>query len=129
MSENNNTGTVSLGNEPADEPARRLTIEDVANAAGVSVATVSRALRGLPNVTAATRQRVQDAADRLDYLPGSLAAGGNYHHIHHGVAARYLLEHRLTGAEGARYAVCPAETDGEKGVYDPYAGEEPLCGG
>ena len=74
MSENNNTGTVSLDDEPADEPTRRLTIEDVAIAAGVSVATVSRALRGLPNVTAATRQRVQDAADRLDYLPDPAAA-------------------------------------------------------
>jgi LacI family transcriptional regulator, repressor for deo operon, udp, cdd, tsx, nupC, and nupG len=74
MSENSNTGAGSLGNEPADEPTRRLTIKDVAIAAGVSVATVSRALRGLPNVTAATRQRVQDAADRLDYLPDPAAA-------------------------------------------------------
>jgi DNA-binding LacI/PurR family transcriptional regulator len=53
---------------------RRLTIEDVAAAAGVSVATVSRALRGLPNVNASTRQHVQDVADRLDYRPDPAAA-------------------------------------------------------
>ena len=49
-------------------------IEDVARAAGVSTATVSRALRGLPNVTEATRMRVRDAADRLGYVPSPSAA-------------------------------------------------------
>ena len=37
---------------------RPVTIEDVAQAAGVSVATVSRALRGLPNVAPSTREKV-----------------------------------------------------------------------
>jgi LacI family transcriptional regulator, repressor for deo operon, udp, cdd, tsx, nupC, and nupG len=59
--------------------ARSRTIEDVAALAGVSVATVSRALRGLPNVAPTTRARVQDAADRLRYRPdpnaSRLAAG------------------------------------------------------
>jgi DNA-binding LacI/PurR family transcriptional regulator len=45
----------------------RATIEDVATAAGVSVATVSRALRGLPNVAMSTRERVEDVASRLNY--------------------------------------------------------------
>ncbi len=43
------------------------TIDDVARLAGVSVATVSRALRDLPNVAEATRARVLDAAASLDY--------------------------------------------------------------
>ncbi|MGH1489436.1 MAG: LacI family DNA-binding transcriptional regulator [Acidimicrobiales bacterium] len=46
-----------------------ITIEDVAAAASVSVATVSRALRGLPNVAPSTRDRVLDAASRLEYRP------------------------------------------------------------
>lgn len=45
----------------------RATIEDVALAAGVSVATVSRALRGLPNVAESTRVRVQEIAVELNY--------------------------------------------------------------
>ena len=50
-------------------PSRRdrSTIEDVAVAAGVSVATVSRALRGLPNVAESTRVRVQEIAIELNY--------------------------------------------------------------
>lgn len=45
----------------------RATIEDVAQAAGVSVATVSRAMRNLPNVADSTRIRVEAAALELDY--------------------------------------------------------------
>ncbi len=44
------------------------TIEDVADRAQVSVATVSRALRGLPNVAPSTRQRVLEAAEQLAYI-------------------------------------------------------------
>ncbi len=50
------------------------TIEDVANRAGVSVATVSRALRDLPNVAPATRARVEAAAAELDYRPDPSAS-------------------------------------------------------
>jgi LacI family transcriptional regulator, repressor for deo operon, udp, cdd, tsx, nupC, and nupG len=57
----------------------RPTIQDVAVAAGVSVATVSRALRGLPNVAMPTRVRVETAARELEYRPdphaSRLAAG------------------------------------------------------
>ena len=45
-----------------------ITIRDVALAAGVSTATVSRALRGLPNVDERTRSRVQQIAADLDYV-------------------------------------------------------------
>lgn len=59
--------------------ASRATIEDVAQAAGVSVATVSRALRNLPNVAGSTREKVVRAADELDYradpAASRLAAG------------------------------------------------------
>lgn len=44
-----------------------ITIRDVAKHADVSVATVSRALRGHSSVSAATRERVEKAAAQLDY--------------------------------------------------------------
>jgi LacI family repressor for deo operon, udp, cdd, tsx, nupC, and nupG len=50
-------------------------IDDVAQASGVSIATVSRALRGLPNVSEATRQRIQGVADGLGYVASSSASG------------------------------------------------------
>jgi LacI family repressor for deo operon, udp, cdd, tsx, nupC, and nupG len=49
-------------------------IEDVAKRAGVSIATVSRSLRGLPDVAAATRDRVLVAARELDYVASPFAA-------------------------------------------------------
>lgn len=52
----------------------RATITEVAERAGVSVATVSRALRGLPNVSAATRLRVEAAAAALNYTADSRAS-------------------------------------------------------
>ncbi len=48
------------------EPA---TLKDIAQAAGVSLMTVSRVLRGAPKVAAATRQRVLTEAKRLHYQP------------------------------------------------------------
>ncbi|KJL28619.1 LacI family DNA-binding transcriptional regulator [Microbacterium oxydans] len=49
------------------------TIADVAERAGVSKATASRALTGRGYVAEATRRRVEDAADALDYIAHSSA--------------------------------------------------------
>lgn len=51
----------------------KVTIKDVAKAAGVSEATVSRALSHNPRVKRDTRQKVQNIASNLGYHPNSLA--------------------------------------------------------
>ncbi|MFT3875803.1 MAG: LacI family DNA-binding transcriptional regulator [Propioniciclava sp.] len=51
-----------------------VTVRDVARLAGVSTATVSRALRGFPTVGEDIRAQVLDAADRLGYVGSHAAA-------------------------------------------------------
>jgi LacI family transcriptional regulator len=54
---------------------RRITIEDVARAAGVSRQTVSRAINGKNEISPATYDRVMDAVRRLGYHPSWVARG------------------------------------------------------
>lgn len=65
-----------------DQTPRRVTLDDVAAAAGVSAAAVSLALRGKAGVARATRQRIVDVAAGLGYHvrpakgpPGEYAIG------------------------------------------------------
>lgn len=59
---------------PNDEqPRTATTIFDVARLAGVSHQTVSRVLNDLPNVRAATRERVEQAIRQLNYVPSQAA--------------------------------------------------------
>ncbi len=55
--------------------AKRTTIIDVAQRAGVSAKTVSRVLNGEPHVTAELQDRVRRAAEELNYHPNILAQG------------------------------------------------------
>ncbi len=50
-----------------------VTISDVARAAGVGIGTVSRVINRSPLVSQATRQRVQQAIERLGYQPSPIA--------------------------------------------------------
>ncbi|MFD1317348.1 catabolite control protein A [Loigolactobacillus zhaoyuanensis] len=52
-----------------------ITIYDVAREASVSMATVSRVVNGNPNVKPATRKKVLEVIDRLDYRPNAVARG------------------------------------------------------
>ena len=51
------------------KPVQRITINDVAQAAGVSVTTVSHALNGRGQVDHRTRERVEQVARQLGYRP------------------------------------------------------------
>ncbi|MGQ9567104.1 MAG: LacI family DNA-binding transcriptional regulator [Anaerolineae bacterium] len=53
------------------------TIRDVAQRAGVSVATVSRVMNGSAHVSPALRERVWEAIKALNYSPSALARGLN----------------------------------------------------
>jgi LacI family transcriptional regulator, repressor for deo operon, udp, cdd, tsx, nupC, and nupG len=101
------------------------TIDDVAKSAGVSVATVSRALRGLPNVAPSTRDRVLAAAAELQYVPHAqasrLAAGRS---LTVGLVVpmlgQWVYAKLFSGVEGelaaAGYDVLPYALSGPQGV-------------
>ena len=55
--------------------SENITIYDIASDAGVSIATVSRVLRGESNVSEATRKKVLEVIDRRNYRPSSIARG------------------------------------------------------
>ena len=55
-------------------PSRRVRLDDVAAAAGVSSATVSLVLRGVSGPSESTRQRVSETADLLGYRPDRAAS-------------------------------------------------------
>lgn len=50
-----------------------VTIKDIARSLNISISTVSRALRGLPEIHPATRDAVVKLAEELDYQPNQLA--------------------------------------------------------
>lgn len=52
---------------------KRLVLKDVAQLAGVSEMTASRALRGAPDVSQATREKVREVANRIGYVPNRIA--------------------------------------------------------
>lgn len=66
----------SQSDEERSLPARPrlvVTIHDVAQAAGVTIGTVSKALNGQGKLKAETRARIQAEADRLGFRPNDLA--------------------------------------------------------
>lgn len=52
---------------------RQVTIKDIAKELSISTATVSRALRGVPEVSPQTRQSVIALANKLNYQPNQIA--------------------------------------------------------
>jgi LacI family transcriptional regulator len=50
-------------------------LKDIAAQAGVSVMTVSKSLRGAPDISAATKVRIKGMAQQMGYMPDSMAQG------------------------------------------------------
>ena len=55
------------------DKSEKLTIHDVAREAGVAISTVSRVMNGLDRVSPATRKKVRDAIQKLNFYPNSRA--------------------------------------------------------
>jgi LacI family transcriptional regulator len=107
---------------PPDRPA---TLKDVAAAAGVSIATASKALRGGYKVRADTRGRVERAAAALRFTPTRLDANrphgrsGTVGLITHDLEGRFSIP-VMMGAEdafgtgGIQAFLCDARGDAKK---------------
>ena len=54
---------------------KRITIKDIAQEAGMSIASVSRALNGEDGISDASRRRILEVCERLSYTPNGLARG------------------------------------------------------
>ena len=109
-----------------DRNAPRARIEDVAEAAGVSMKTVSRVLNEEPNVREETRRRVEAAVARLQYRPNpsarSLAGQRSYvvALVYDNPSSNYLMEVQggvLDACRSAHYNL----------VLGPVAYDHPDC--
>ena len=89
-----------------------VSIKDIAGRCGVSVATVSKALNGQPDISEATRARVREAARRMGYVP-NMAARSMKTNRTYNLGVLFVderqsgLSHREQGAQRpARYLRC-----------------------
>jgi DNA-binding LacI/PurR family transcriptional regulator len=82
----------------APAPKRRVTIKGVAEAAGVSIATVSFVLNNRPGqvISGPVRERVLEAARRLHYAPSAAAAGLARKRTANVAIFFYLNDHLIT---------------------------------
>lgn len=66
---------LALGDVVSDDPAmgKKLLLKDIAKLAGVSEMTASRAMRGAQDVSETTRQKVEQIAREVGYVPNRIA--------------------------------------------------------
>ena len=51
-----------------------VSIKDVAKQAGVAISTVSKVVNGYPNVSEATKKKVNAAIEELNFVPNAVAS-------------------------------------------------------
>ena len=56
-----------------DKPASQVSLQDIASVAGVSITTVSRALKNRPDINIQTREYIKELAKSMNYQPNILA--------------------------------------------------------
>lgn len=82
---------------------KRVTIRDVAKAAGVSITTVSKALNNYPDVNEKTKRRIQELVQKMDYVPD--AAGRSMGGISEPVVGVLINDLRPRDPSGAVYGI------------------------
>lgn len=103
--------------------AHKVTLADVSRAAGVGIATVSRAMGDHPDVSEATRDRVRSIATELGYRPSVAARAlrsGGFHAISAIVPNAgwgwwepvIRAAHAAANAQGYQLLVHPADSEG-----------------
>ena len=60
---------------PTSGPPQRPTLRTVADASGLAITTVSRALNNASDIALSTRERVRQVADELGYIPNRAGRG------------------------------------------------------
>ena len=86
------------------ENPRPITMKDIAKEAGITIASVSNALRGTSKVSVATRDRVRAIAKKLGYRRNpAFAALGALAHRHptarNGLPLGFLRQRRINGVD------------------------------
>jgi LacI family transcriptional regulator len=115
-----------IGAATEENIVMRIRIEDVAEAAGVSMKTVSRVLNQEPNVREETRRKVETAVEKLQYKPNpsarSLAGQRSYvvAMIYDNPSSNYLME-----VQGGMLDACRANHYNL--ILGPVAYDKPDC--
>jgi len=125
------TGTCE-GDEPTGLRVVPCTIRDVAQLAGVSIATVSRVTNGATNVSGMTAAKVLAAASQLRYSPNALAAelargnGGNARTRNPHRSAMEGLEAKQSSSSAARAQEKRHQTEGVRLLENEYSRERRM---
>lgn len=102
-----------------------INISDVAEHAGVSIATVSRIINNLPGYSAKTKERVEKAIEELGYKPNAVARGlvsnktGTIGVLLPCVTGRFSSEllrgiERIAHSKGYSVIICNTDMNGER---------------
>ncbi len=111
---------------------KQIRLADLAEKLGISTATVSRALKDYPDISAETKRRVNELAKELNYRPNTLAAGLRKSETRIiGVIIPEIANHffakvikgimEVAYREGYNVMLCQSDEDYEKEVVDARA--------